>query len=255
MPEVRVVRRDERLQLIPCRGRRAPPAARQTSVDPTFWHDKWANREIAFHQSATHALLVRHLPALGLAPHSRVFVPLCGKTLDIRWLLAQGHRVAGAELSPVAVAELFDELGVAPTVAAAGPLERHSAPGLDVFVGDVFELASASLGDVDAVYDRAALVAMPAAMRGRYATHLTAITATAPQLLISFEYEQRLLAGPPFAVEAAEVRRLYDAAYETTLLDRVDVPGGLKGKVAATENVWLLNARAGPRPARLPGGA
>lgn len=224
-------------------------------MEPTFWHEKWANREIAFHQSATHELLVRHWPALRLAPQSRVFVPLCGKTLDIGWLLAQGHRVAGAELSPVAVAELFDELGVAPTVAAAGALARHSAAGLDVFVGDVFDLAREALGPVDAVYDRAALVAMPAAMRGRYATHLTAITATAPQLLISFEYEQRLLAGPPFAVEAPEVRRLYGAAFETKLLDRVDVPGGLKGKVAATENVWLLTARAGSRPVPPPGGA
>ncbi|MBL8447036.1 MAG: thiopurine S-methyltransferase [Zoogloeaceae bacterium] len=209
-------------------------------MDPDFWHRKWATNDIGFHESAVNPLLVRNVAALGLAPGDRVFLPLCGKTLDIHWLLSQDHRVVGAELSRVAVLQLFDELGVQPEIAAAGPIERFSALNLDVFVGDVFALSRDRLGAVDAVYDRAALVALPPDMRGRYAAHLMAITDQAPQLLICFEYDQALMAGPPFALLEDEVARHYGEAYTVTRLEQATIPGGFKGRIPANESVWLL---------------
>lgn len=213
----------------------------------TFWHQKWAQKEIGFHQSAVHPLLAAHWPRLTdewqLAEGSRVLVPLCGKTLDIHWLLARGHRVVGVELSEQAVIELFEELGQSPTISPQGALQRYSAPGLDVFVGDFFALTREQLGPVDAVYDRAALVALPEAMRHDYAAQLLALSASAPQLLICFEYEQSLLPGPPFAVDEAELRQHYGAELALDLLQRVDVPGGLKGRVPAADVAWRLSRR------------
>lgn len=208
-----------------------------------FWHQRWSTNQIHFHEGQTNRLLAQHLSALHLAPGQRVFVPLCGKSRDLPWLLTQGLDVVGIELSPLAVAQLFAELGVPPTITTCGPLERHQAPGLDVFVGDVFALFGEQLGAVDAVYDRAALVALPEPMRERYAAHLTAITQAAPQLLISIEYDQSTLAGPPFAVATDELERLYGKACVLQQLERRDVPGGLKGKVPATDVAWLLRRR------------
>jgi thiopurine S-methyltransferase len=209
-------------------------------MEPDFWHQRWAANQIAFHEGAANALLVKHFPALALAKGSRLFVPLCGKTLDIHWLLASGYRVVGAELSRLAVEQLFTELGAQPTISRCGRLECYSTRDLDVFVGDIFDLSSQLLGPVDATYDRAALVALPEPMRGRYAAHLTAITATAPQLLICFEYDQSLMDGPPFSLTSDEVNRLYRDTYEVTLLDSVALPGKFKRKVTATEHAWLL---------------
>ena len=215
-------------------------------MDATFWHQKWARRDIGFHQSAAHPLLLAHWPGLRLSTGSRVFVPLCGKTLDIHWLLAQGHRVLGAELSEQAVIELFAELGLTPAIRPHGALRLYSAAGLDVFVGDFFALtpeAMCTVGPVDAVYDRAALVALPEALRRDYAAQLLTLSAAAPQLLICFEYEQSLLAGPPFAVDEAELRQHYGAELALDLLQRVDVPGGLKGRVPAADVAWRLSRR------------
>ncbi|AYH41931.1 thiopurine S-methyltransferase [Azoarcus sp. DN11] len=212
-------------------------------MDANFWHAKWERNEIGFHGSDTNPLLLEHFDALALAPGSRIFLPLCGKTLDIHWLLAQGYRVVGAELSPLAIQQLFAELGVEPTVSRAGPFDHYTAENLDIYVGDIFSLTSEILGPVDAVYDRAALVALPPGVRPRYAAHLVAITHGAPQLLICFEYEQDQHAGPPFAVEGDEVRQHYEAAYHLTRLVQIDVPGGLKGKCPATESVWMLRRR------------
>ena len=222
-------------------------------MDADFWHRKWANDDIGFHEGAVNPLLVRHWPALSLAEGARVFLPLCGKTLDIHWLLANGYRVAGAELSRLAVDQLFAELGVEPVVSRRGPVEHHGAPGLDIFVGDIFAVSAGLRGAVDAIYDRAALVALPEDMRRRYSAHLAAITAGAPQLLVCFEYDQSLMAGPPFSIAGEEVMRHYCEAYEVTLLERVDIPGGFRGRLPAQEAIWRLERRAAGETAGIPG--
>lgn len=209
-------------------------------MDASFWHQRWEKNETAWHQSKANPLLVKHFQELSLAKRGRVFVPLCGKTLDISWLLSQGYRVAGAELSQLAIEQLFMELGVQPEISEVGELDQWSANNIDIFVGDLFALSRQELGPVDAIYDRAALVAFPEEMRTRYTAHLTAMTGTAPQLLICYDYDQRLLEGPPFSISNKEVHRHYLAQYDVTLLASIEVSGGLKGKCAAKESVWLL---------------
>jgi thiopurine S-methyltransferase len=209
-------------------------------VDTSFWHRKWEEGEIGFHESDVNKLLVSYLHHLSLVKGDCVFVPLCGKTLVISWLLANGYRVAGAELSRIAIEQLFAELGVKPEISVAGLMDRYSAPNIDIFVGDIFDLSSEILGPVDAVFDRAALVALPDKMRNRYAVHLMNITDRAPQLLICYEYDQGSMAGPPFSVSNEEIRQHYSDSYELTLVSSTDLPGGLKGRCSAKENVWLL---------------
>ncbi len=208
-------------------------------MQPDFWHQRWAGNQIGFHESQVNPLLVAHFDVLGVPPGARVFLPLCGKTLDIDWLLSRGRRVAGAELSSLAVAQLFDRLGATPVIRHAGPQECWSAAGLDVFVGDIFELTAEVLGAVDAVYDRAALIALPAQMRRQYAAHLQALTGCAPQLLVTLQYDQQLIDGPPFCVPDAEVREHFSGR-SPVVLARHEVPGGLKGKCPAEEIVWKI---------------
>jgi thiopurine S-methyltransferase len=149
-------------------------------MDPGFWHQRWAKNEIGFHEPKANPLLVTHFNKLSLPKGGRVFVPLCGKTLDIAWLLSQGYRVAGAELSEVAISQLFADLGVEPQISTIGALTYYRRPDLDIFVGNLFDLSGGVLGAVDAVYDRAALVALPESMRARYTAHLVEITNRAP---------------------------------------------------------------------------
>jgi thiopurine S-methyltransferase len=212
-------------------------------MDPNFWHQRWEKNEIAFHEVKAHPFLVKHCQDLLLPKGRRIFVPLCGKTLDISWLISKGYCVAGAELSPLAIEQLFMELGMQPEISQVEALEHWSAKQIDIFVGDLFELSRTVLGPVDAVYDRAALVALPEHMRTRYAVHLVEITHRVPQLLICYDYDQRLRDGPPFAVSNGEVHRHYAHQYEVTLLDSAEVLGGLKGTCPATENVWLLRPK------------
>lgn len=204
-------------------------------MEADFWHTRWENMQIGFHEGDVNRMLAAHIGALGLKPGARFFLPLCGKTRDIAWLLAQGYRVAGAELSNIAVRQLFEELGTVPEITDHGTLRAYAAPGVTVFAGDIFALTPDLLGSVDAIYDRAALVALPPDMRTRYTAHIVALTATAPQLLITFEYDPAIMAGPPFCVTFDELSRHYATQYRITTLANLDVPGGLKGVCPARE--------------------
>ena len=210
-------------------------------MDASFWLQKWEKNEIfGFHKSEANPLLVKYFKKLSVAKGGRIFIPLCGKTLDIAWLLSKGYRVAGAELVETAIEQLFEELGVAPKISGVGKMKHYSANNIDIFVGNIFDLSGKMLGPVDAMYDRAALVALPEQARKRYTAHMMEITNKAPQLLVNYEYDQNLLEGPPFSVSNEEVKQHYKESYDLTLMASLDVEGGLKGVCAAKENVWLL---------------
>ena len=209
-------------------------------MEASFWHNRWQTNQTGWHERAVNPLLTTHFPSLNVPPGGRAFVPLCGKSLDLGWLLSRGYAVAGAELSELAVTQLFAELGMESRISEVGKLKLFHGEKIDIFVGDIFDLSREILGPVDAVYDRAALVALPETMRPRYTAHLKAITRMAPQLVIGYEYDQTIVAGPPFSVTPDELRRHYRDDYTLMLLARVDVPGGLKGKCPATEHIWRL---------------
>jgi len=209
-------------------------------MDFGFWLNRWESNQIGFHEPEANRALVEHLGELRLAEGARIFVPLCGKTLDIAWLRSRGFRVAGAELIEMAVEQLFEEMGETPVISRNGSVSSYSVPGVDVLAGNIFDVSGKTLGPVDAVYDRAALVALPAELRPKYAGHLIEITRGAPQLLVTYDYDQSLMEGPPFSIGDEEVLRHYGDAYDVSRISSADIDGGLKGRCAAKENVWLL---------------
>jgi thiopurine S-methyltransferase len=210
-------------------------------MEASFWEQKWSENDIGFHESQVNPLLVEHFSQLDLVKGQRVFLPLCGKTLDIGWLLSKGFKVVGAELSELAIQQLFAQLEIKPKIIYLQYCRHYSANNIDIFVGDIFNLSSELLGPIDAIYDRAALVALPLALRERYSAHLISLSRTAPQLLICYEYDQNLMAGPPFSISDAEIMQHYSQSYAVNCISSQNYAGGLKGKCPAIEKVWLLN--------------
>jgi thiopurine S-methyltransferase len=193
-------------------------------MDAQFWHDRWQRNEIGFHQAEINSHLQEFWPQLGLAPGSRVFVPLCGKSRDLLWLRARGFEVVGIEISPIAVRDFFRENDLTPRRTQRGPFELCEADGLSILCGDFFALTADWVSDVRGVYDRASLIALPPDMRPRYAQHMaTILPPTAAVLLVTMEYPAGAMQGPPFAVDAAEVRRLYAARFQVRHLLRKDI--------------------------------
>jgi thiopurine S-methyltransferase len=189
-----------------------------------FWHERWKQNEIGFHQAEFNSHLQEFWPSLGLAAGNRVFVPLCGKSRDLLWLRAQGHGVLGVEVSPIAVSDFFQDNRLTTNVTPHEPFEAWEADGLTILRGDFFALTPEWLADIRAVFDRASLIALPPDMRGRYAAHMTRILpAQVSILLVTMEYPAQGMQGPPFSVEENEVRALYDKHFKVTSLLRKDI--------------------------------
>jgi len=189
-----------------------------------FWHERWQTGQVGFHQSAVHPFLERWWLRLGVPAGTSVYVPLCGKSLDMAWLAARGHRVVGSELSAIAIRDFFAERGLEPESGVQDGFRRHAAGPFELLEGDALELVPAILGPVGAAYDRAALVALPPDLRSRYAASLARLLpAGARVLLVAFEYPQEMKGGPPFSVEAAEVRALFEPAFAVEEVERLDI--------------------------------
>ena len=176
-------------------------------MDPAFWKSRWAEGRIGFHEGKPNSYLERHHDKL--ANYPRVLVPMCGKAEDLAFLAAHGHEVVGVEIVEDAVKAFFAEHGLVPAVVENAAFAEYRAPQITIYVGDVFRARRDIVGEIDAIWDRAALVALPDDMRRRYVDHLRAL---APQrvLCVTFEYEQSRMPGPPFSVEEGELRALYD---------------------------------------------
>ncbi len=212
-------------------------------MDAEFWHQKWKNNEIGFHQNIVNPFLIDYFDTLLLKSGQRVFLPLCGKTLDIGWLLSKSYQVVGVEIDESAVKALFKQLALVPEISKQNKLIKYSYKQLVIFVGDIFDLTTADLGKVDAIYDRAAIVALPETLRTYYVQQVKSITGSAPQLMVNFEYDQSLMSGPPFSVPNDELKQYFQDSYILKQLYHGDVEGGLKGKIPAQENVWLLTRK------------
>ena len=193
-------------------------------MDAEFWHQRWLNNEIGFHQKEINTHLQSFWSGIRAAPGSRVFVPLCGKSRDMLWLRSQGHEVIGVEISPVAVKAFFSENALTPTVEKTGKFQRWECDGIVILLGDFFDLIAEDLGHIDAVFDRASLVALPPEMRRHYAQHLREILPqSVSMLLVTMQYDQNQMKGPPFAVETEEVSGLYADFYRLDCRFTLDV--------------------------------
>lgn len=211
-----------------------------------FWHKRWQAGEIGFHKRAYNTQLKRFIDLLGIEQGDHVLVPLCGKSLDIIWLHNMNYRVTGIEISPLAVESFFTENDIKFITIEHDWGLLYQAEGLNILCADFFDIQSVDLPPVDAVYDRASLIAMPEDMRSNYVAHLTSLMPdTTRSLLITLDYPQQEMDGPPFAVSASEVENLFGQQFiiesiisEDCLVDEPHFQK--KGLSKLDEQVFLL---------------
>lgn len=189
-----------------------------------FWLERWERAETGFHEGVVNAYLMQYWPELHLARDSKVFVPLCGKSVDMQWLMQQGHPVVGVELSEIAVQAFFGENGYTTAIFAREKFRQYEANNIRILCGNFFDLSRDDLAGVSAVYDRASMIALPPEMRLGYVQHLLNILPPKTQiLLITFDYPQAEMPGPPFALGAAEVETLFSEKADIKLLGQFDM--------------------------------
>ncbi len=216
-------------------------------MEHAYWLDKWSRQEIGFHEADVNVYLKRHWQD-SMPTNGRVLVPLCGKSLDMLWLVGLGLEVVGVELSEIAAKDFFESASLDYSVKSHETLDARcycSGP-VSIWAGDFFAFQPDDLGQFQSVYDRAALVALPAELRVRYAQHLRQFMSDDSELLlVTMEYDQAEMSGPPFNVSETELTALY-AGGSRKLLERNDAALESNPKFTArgvtqlAECVWHL---------------
>lgn len=211
-----------------------------------FWLGRWKRGETGWHQSEVEPELVGFFSSL---PPTRVFVPLCGKSLDLVWLASRGHQVIGVELSPLACAAFFTEHNLPFKSSSQGSFERLESESITLLNGDIFQLTPEILGPIGAVYDRAALIALPPPLREQYAAQISQLV-TQCRIDENLKFLQLVLqrtpqdtAGPPFSVPTDELQRLYGAHFSIRLIKREGVSEMPGTEECSFELTYSVNLR------------
>lgn len=220
-------------------------------MNSKFWQQRWQEGRIGFHKSDVNPELIKHFSTLALPIGSRVLVPLCGKSVDMVWLAHAGYDVVGIELVESAVQAFFIEQNITPTIteftsaADGSTLKRYqgqlAGQTITLWVADIFALSPTAIGDIAAVYDRAALIALPADVRPDYSKRIYKLSNNAPQLLITLNYDQSKKDGPPFSISLEQLQQYYDANYEIIELESQSSTLNSAAELSVTEHVWLLS--------------
>lgn len=220
-------------------------------MEKDYWQSRWQNRSIEFDQKEPNLFLKEFFNDLKLKPHSTVFVPMCGKSVDMLWLMRQGYNLLGIELNLVACREFFEQNKLHYKESEKDNFHILTSENITLYSGDFFNFNKAMLGEIAAVYDRAALVALPETMRKQYVEHLKGmLTADVPVFLITAAYNQNEMNGPPFSVDKNEVEAHYGHDFKITQLhDEIakELPPHLKAKGLKTYQhfVFILNKMQG----------
>jgi thiopurine S-methyltransferase len=211
-----------------------------------FWLQRWQEGDIGWHHQEINPHLLSFWHRLGVEPGSRVFIPLCGKSRDMIWLAQQGYSITGVEISDIAVEEFFSDQGLNPERSINESFQLFQAETYQLLCGDIFQLKSYHVKDIDAVYDRASLVALDARYRRSYAKLLAnLLTANSRVLLVSMDYPQDEMSGPPYAVTDNEVRDLFGSNFQVTRLHTLDLLKDTKrysdmGLSRLLEHIYML---------------
>ena len=205
----------------------------------TEWEGRWDEGRIGFHRAEVNDKLVRHAEVLLAGAPQRVLVPLCGKSVDLLWLEAQGVLVVGVELVPKAIASFFEENDRVPEVSEIEGITTYTSGNITLVQADFLEVSTAQVGTVDAIYDRAALVAVTPDVRARYVAQLLRLLRPGGRMLL-FSYDMPVAPtkGPPFRLPIDDVPALFQRAASVELLEKIDHTQETEPKLAQRGVEW-----------------
>lgn len=185
---------------------------------PAFWIDYWQTNAITWQNPEVSPWLRQYqdeflsMPSwCGDEKRLTVFVPLCGKSVDLWHLLSvKNVEVIGNDCSGIACADFFSEFSIPGyervVINEDITLHRSTVLPLRLYEGDIFALTSQIVGRVDRVLDRAALVALhPSNIETKYMPLMCSLLSEEGSMLLASVSELPSPTAPPHCYTATQI--------------------------------------------------
>lgn len=183
----------------------------------------WDDKDTGFHQPLVLPDLLTHESTFLTKP-SRVFVPLCGKTVDLVYLADKGHDVYGCEFIESAVKDFFTEQSLEYTTSMTSDMStmvyKAVSKKITLYCGDFFALKSKDIGKFDGIWDRASLVAVEPSQREEYGKVMKDLMSSGGKYLLnSYIITGEKYKGPPHSVPIDDIEKCFGSFCEIKQLD------------------------------------
>lgn len=177
-------------------------------MNKVFWNNKWENNEIGFHQNNVTPLLKKYLHYF-LDKNSikkSCLLPLCGKTFDLIYLSEFFKEVTGVELIKKAIEDFYIENNLEMRTRNSS----ISSKNIEIFNEDFFSFNKSENKKYSYIFDRASLIAISPVSREKYVQSIKRSMSTNCKIfLITIEYKQDQIEGPPFSLSDDDVKSLF----------------------------------------------
>ncbi|XP_013388873.1 probable thiopurine S-methyltransferase [Lingula anatina] len=188
------------------------------------WIGAWERNSTRWHMPNVNCFLEEFLDVLLAGKKAaKILVPLCGKTIDMKWLADLGHTVIGVDGAEKAATEFFTEQNIAYKVEPCDAIQGTLCCSMDnkirIYVGDFFKFNQDFEGQFDAIWDRASLVAIDESDRLQYVNILNSVLKPGCHCLIeAMDFIPSEKSGSPHAIPLECVRELFGNDYNVKLL-------------------------------------
>ncbi|MFN3852457.1 MAG: thiopurine S-methyltransferase [Spirosomataceae bacterium] len=191
-------------------------------MEASFWIKSWelGGFYTSFHRRDIHPYVLEYMTPDEIE-NKNILVPLCGKTLDMLYLAQYANKVIGVELVEEAIVQFFDENNLPYEMIDD---ETYVSGNITLLKKDFMALTTEEIGQIDWIYDRASLVALPYEMRVDYLRAIDRLSDVGTkQLIITLEYFP-LINSAPFCIKPNEVDDYYGAGHIIKHVERPNLP-------------------------------
>ena len=190
-------------------------------MELSYWLSRWKKGHTGFHMEEGYPGLSAHWPSLPIPSNPIVLIPLAGKSVDIKWISDRAQKVICSEISAAAIKQFFDQHKMKFSKTRFASFEIYQSQNIEFWCGDFMKLPLDKMSEIDLIYDKASIVALPDKMRISYSNKMISLSSDSTKILMHLlSYDQSEMTGPPFSVDPDEVKHLFSEKFDIQLLEK-----------------------------------
>lgn len=218
--------------------------AHQHKMTVGMWKECWNTPNVEFHNPQLNELFVKYHQRMLTRPGMRIFVPLCGKAVEMKWLVDHGHKVVGLEAAPVPCKAFFEENGIPYNVKEMKGIHGEKYESLDhnivIYSCDFFLFTADICGEFDGIWDSGGLNSMDVEDREAYIRRIRTLMGKGCVNLTEFVNFDKSMVDITWSMTKEELQKVFGEGFIVEDLNEMAAPQRLKRQGCDTLKLFAI---------------